>query len=117
MKRVLKEVTQPGLVHPALIPGIGVEQTGKTFSTNRLVFAVAGVLIVNVITWAFISPDAISHIGSVSLAWVTERFGWLFGLLAIAIAVYMLVVHLHHHLLRDLGRIGLHRHGVDEPER
>lgn len=31
--KVLREVT-----HPALIPGIGVEDTGKTFSTNWTVF-------------------------------------------------------------------------------
>lgn len=77
VKRVLKEVTQPGLVHPALIPGIGVEQTGRTFPTNRVVFAVAGALIVAVIGWAIVAPDEISVVGGASLAWVTERFGWM----------------------------------------
>ncbi len=89
---MLKEVTRPGLVHPALIRGIGVEQTGKQFPTNRVVFAIAGFSIVAVIVWAVIAPDAISEVGNSSLAWVTEKFGWMFGLLAIAIAVFMLVV-------------------------
>lgn len=108
VKRVFKEVTRPGLVHPALIPGIGVEKTGKTFATNRLVFALAGILIVSVIAWAFISPEAISHVGTVSLAWVTEKFGWLFGLLAIAIAIYMLIV--------GYTRTGGVRLGADDEE-
>lgn len=65
-----------------------MEQTGKKFPTNRVVFAIAGALIVAVIGWAIVAPDGISVVGSASLAWVTERF----GLLAIAIAAFMLVV-------------------------
>src|SRR5690625_4588138 len=91
VRRVIREVTEPGLVHPALIPGIGVEKTGKKFSTNWAVFAVAGVAVVAVILWAVFAPDSISVAGDTSLSWVIDKFGWLFGVLAVVIAIFMLI--------------------------
>lgn len=108
VKRMIKEVTRPGLVHPALIPGIGVENTRRTFATNRSVFVVAGALVAAVIIWAFAAPQNISDVGETSLAWVTSTFGWMFGILAIAIALFMLVV--------GYGRTGGIRLGRDDEE-
>src|SRR5690625_3780043 len=88
VRRVIREVTQPGLVHPALIPGIGVEQTGRKFSTNWTVFAVAGMAVLGVILWAVIAPNSISIAGNESLSWVIDKFGWLFGVLAVAITIF-----------------------------
>ncbi len=106
VKRVIQEVTEPGLVHPALIPGIGVERTGLKFSTNWTVFAIAGLAVVSVIAWAIIAPDTITTVGDASLAWVTNYFGWLFGVLAIVIALFMLVL--------AYGRTGGVRLGADD---
>ncbi len=106
VKRVIREVTQPGLVHPALIPGIGVERTGREFSTNWTVFAIAGLAVVSVIGWAIVAPDSITTVGDASLAWVTENFGWLFGVLAVVITAFMLVL--------AYGRTGGVRLGADD---
>ncbi len=106
VKRVIAEVTQPGLVHPALIPGIGVERTGRQFSTNWTVFAIAGLAVVSVIGWAIVAPASITTVGDASLAWVTENFGWLFGVLAVVIALFMLVI--------AYGRTGGVRLGADD---
>lgn len=94
VRRVLREVTSSstGLIHPALIPGIGVERTQRSFATNVPVFVIAGAAVVGVIAWAAVAPDTISTAGNFLLAGVTTNFGWLFGLLAIAIAVYMLIL-------------------------
>src|SRR5690625_7875094 len=59
VRRFIREVNEPGLVHPALIPGIGVEKTGKKFSTNWAVFAVAGVAVAAANIWAAPAPDPI----------------------------------------------------------
>lgn len=109
-RRVLKEVTHPGpgLVHPALIPGIGVERTHYNFSTNRAVFAVSGVLIIAVIIWAIIAPDMISTVGTAALSWVTVRFGWMYSTLTIAIICFMMVL--------GYGRAGGVRLGADDEE-
>ncbi|SJM68039.1 BCCT family transporter [Gulosibacter sp. 10] len=92
--------------HPGLIPGIGVEQTATRFPTNTAVFVGAIAVTLGVIVWAFITPDSLQTAGTVSLAWVTENFGWLFGGLAIAIAVFMLYV--------GYGRMGGIRLGADD---
>lgn len=106
VRRVLREVTQPVLSHPALIPGIGVEKTGRSFPLNRVVFVIAAVLSVSVVLWALVAPDSISAVGTASLGWVTTHFGWLFGLLAVAITLYMLIL--------GYGRTGGIRLGADD---
>lgn len=109
LKRVIKRASEaPAAPHPGLIPGIGVEQTGVTFPTNKVVLAGAVAVTVAVIAWAFISPESLSDAGSTSLAWVTANFGWLFGALAIGIALFMLVV--------GYGRTGGIRLGADDEE-
>jgi len=100
-KKVLKEVT-----HPALIPGIGVEDTPRTFGTNWAVFGIAGALVLAVVIWGFAAPDSMGAAGSASLSWVTTNFGWLFSLLAIVTIGFMLVV--------GYGRTGGIRLGADD---
>ncbi|WAC66477.1 BCCT family transporter [Agrococcus sp. SL85] len=106
VRQVIREVTEPGLVHPALIPGIGVERTGRAFPTNWLVFAVAGALVLAVIVWGIVAPDSIQAAGSASLTWVADTFGWMFGALTIAVTVFMLFV--------GYGRTGGIRLGADD---
>ena len=106
VRRVAKEVTKPGLVHPALIPGIGVERTSRVFETNPIVFVIAGLSVLGVILWSALAPDNISSVGDASLGWVTTNFGWMFGLLAIVIFLFMLVV--------GYGRTGGVRLGADD---
>nr|WP_183624243.1 BCCT family transporter [Pseudoclavibacter helvolus] len=104
--RIIREVIDPDPVHPALIPGIGVEETGRAFRTNWWVFDVAGAGVVAVIGWALLDPASISAVGSVSLDWVTENLGWLFSALTIVVAIFMLVV--------GYGRTGGVRLGADD---
>lgn len=106
VRQVIREVTEPGLVHPALIPGIGVERTGRTFGTNWAVFAIAGAFIAAVIVWGILDPASIQATGAASLGWVTTNFGWLFGALTIAITVFMMFV--------GYGRTGGVRLGSDD---
>ena len=109
VKRALKqagEVVNPP--HPGLIPGIGVEQTGVKFPTNFVVLIAAVVVTTAVIVWAFVAPENLAVVGEASLAWVTTNFGWLFGGLAVAIALFMLVV--------GYSRTGGIRLGADDEE-
>jgi choline/carnitine/betaine transport len=94
IKTVIREVNDPGVipVHPALIPGIGVENTGRTFPTNWAVLIIASVLVLAVVMWGFLAPESISVAGSASLGWVSTNFGWLFSALALAVIIFMLWV-------------------------
>lgn len=109
-RRVVGEMIDPGpgLVHPALIPGIGVERTHYVFGTNPVVYAVSGLLILGVIVWAIVQPGGIAVVGDASLGWVTDNFGWMFGVLAIAIFGFMMVL--------GYGRAGGVRLGADDEE-
>ncbi|RKQ94292.1 choline/carnitine/betaine transport [Mycolicibacterium mucogenicum 261Sha1.1M5] len=106
--RKIVEPTPPPLPHPGLLPGIGVEQTGLSFPTNKVVLGTAFSLTVAVIAWAFAAPDTLADVGAASLAWVTEHFSWMFGALAIAVALFMLVV--------GYGRTGGIRLGADDEQ-
>lgn len=100
-QRILREVT-----HPALIPGIGVEDTPRTFATNWTVFGIAGALVLAVVLWGFLAPQSISDVGEAALGWVTHWFGWLFSLLAVLTIGFMLVL--------GYGRTGGIRLGADD---
>lgn len=90
--RSIRTMARDESVHPALIPGIGVDKTGRSFAVNRTVLAIAGALTAAVIVWGFAAPDSLSETGSTALAWVMANFSWLFGALAIVVAIFMLVV-------------------------
>lgn len=106
--RKITEPTPPPLPHPGLLPGIGVEQTGVRFPTNRVVLGVTFTLTIAVIVWAFVAPDNLAAVGAASLSWVTHHFSWMFGALAVAVALFMLVV--------GYGRTGGIRLGADDEE-
>jgi len=90
--RNLRTKSRDEPVHPALIPGIGVDKTGRSFTINRTVLAVAGALTAAVVVWGFAAPGSLSDTGTTALAWVMANFSWLFGSLAIVVAIFMLVV-------------------------
>ncbi|MBG6239248.1 choline/carnitine/betaine transport [Mycetocola sp. CAN_C7] len=92
-KRILSELTEADVsVHPALIPGIGVEDTGRTFPTNWWVFAIAGVFVVGFIGWGLIDSPGMGAVSSGALTWVSTNFGWLFSLLTIFVFAFMMIV-------------------------
>ncbi|WP_413316623.1 BCCT family transporter [Agrococcus sp. 1P02AA] len=111
VKQVVKDLAaprlpEPGVVHPALIPGIGVERTGRVFTTNWPVFIIASVFVIGIILWGVLAPANIAEVGSTSLTWVSTNFGWLFGALTIAVVGFMLFV--------GFGRTGGIRLGADD---
>lgn len=79
-------------IHPALIPGISVEETEQDFPTSRLVFLAALVFIVAVVVWALIDPDSLNSTGVGMQSWVVAHFGWLFTSLVVAANLFMLIV-------------------------
>ncbi|WP_084617915.1 BCCT family transporter [Jonesia quinghaiensis] len=103
-----KAVTPPQVVHPGLIPGIGVEKTGIAFPTNWSVFIIAFAATVSVLVWAIIAPDSIQTTGSTMLTWVIDHFSWLFTGLVIAVTIFMFAI--------GYGRTGGIRLGEDDEE-
>jgi choline/carnitine/betaine transport len=89
----LREVTSPattGSPHPALLPGIGVEQTDRTFGIDKVVFAVAAALVVAVLVWGVADPGSLSAFADAGFRFVTTDFGWFFGILTVAVFLFMM---------------------------
>lgn len=109
-KSFLKKSTDPSLVHPALIPGIGVEATGRKFSTNWFVFIAALAFVALVLIFGLSDREGFRTFSSDALAWVSTNFGWLFSLLTLVVFAFMMWVG-----FSSYGRIRLGQDG-EKPE-
>ncbi|MBD8077996.1 BCCT family transporter [Cellulosimicrobium arenosum] len=107
-RRVMRETTKPSLAHPALLPGIGVESTGKDFTTNRAVFVVAAILTGAFIVWGIVGTESLTTASDAALGWVSSSFGWMFSLLTVVVFLFMLWV--------GYGRYGSVRLGRDDEQ-
>jgi choline/carnitine/betaine transport len=107
-RRLVRDFTEPppSGVHPALIPGLGVEQTGRVFRTDRTVFGVAILFAVAFLAWGVLGGGSLASTASAVLAWVIEYTGWFFTSIATVIMVFMLWV--------GFGRFGRIRLGRDD---
>ncbi len=93
-------------IHPGLVPGISVEDTGAKFPTRRSVFVFALALTLAVLGWAILAPANLNEVGTIMQSWVVTHFGWLFNATVVAIVVFMLVV--------GFGPTGKIRLGADD---
>ena len=89
---IAKAASGERAIHPALIPGVSVENTRADFKTNKTVFAVALASTVGIILWAIIAPDNLANTGSTMRAWVVQNFGWLFTIIMIATTAFLLTI-------------------------
>ncbi|MEW1978799.1 BCCT family transporter [Kocuria palustris] len=95
-------------IHPALIPGLDVEDARDHFPTDKVVFAAAAVLVIGVLGWAIIAPDNLGAIGPQLQTWVVTHFGWLLGSLVALVVLFMLVI--------GFGPTGKIKLGADDSE-
>ena len=108
MKKALRSaVTEPAFgIHPGLVPGISVEDTGTSFPTRRSVFVFALAISLAVLAWAIIAPGNLNLVGTAMQGWVVTHFGWLFNVTVVAAVVFMLVA--------GFGPTGKIRLGADD---
>ncbi|UOQ56036.1 BCCT family transporter [Leucobacter allii] len=97
-------------LHPALIPGIGVEETHRVYRTDRLVFGVAIALTLAFVGWGVFAGDHLAATTRAALDWVVEYTGFFFTSIATVVLVFMLFIGFSRY-----GRIRLGRDN-EEPE-
>lgn len=93
-RRAIGKITPPRRypdnIHPALVPGISVDEQRYRYGTDKIVFWVTAVAIVAFVTWGVISPYSVSVVSSALFDWVITNVGWLFNLVAAVCLVYLL---------------------------
>ncbi|QNA91433.1 MULTISPECIES: BCCT family transporter [unclassified Microbacterium] len=105
-KKIVRDIAAvpPRSVHPALVPGVSVEETGRTYRTDPLVFGIALTLVVAFIAWGVLAGDNLSGTTSAVLGWVVEYFGFFFTTIATIVLVFMLFVGFSRYGRIPLGR-------------
>ena len=109
-RRFLDEITYPHNIHPALVPGISVDDQLNRYGVDRVVTAVAGALILAFIAWGILDTDSLTEISTAALQWTSVNMGWAFNSLAVGLLIYLLCIALSRY-----GRIPLGL-DTDEPE-
>ena len=79
-------------IHPALIPGVSVEDTNASFKTNKTVFAVALAATIGIIVWSIVAPENLASTGSNLQSWVVQNFGWLFTIVMITTTIFLISI-------------------------
>lgn len=96
----------PHDLHPALVPGISIEEQRRRYGLDKVVFAVAGALTVAFVVWGVVSPDSVASVAAAAFAWATRHVGWLFNLVAIVVLVSLLVLAFSPYGKVPLGKDG-----------
>ena len=105
-KRFLDEVNYPHSVHPALVPGVSVEDQKVRYGIDVPILVVVGALIIAFVTWGVISPQSVLDVSGAALGWVMQNLGWLFNVLAICLVLLLLVIALSKYGKIPLGLDG-----------
>ncbi|GAA5144507.1 BCCT family transporter [Microbacterium pseudoresistens] len=111
--KIIEGVTRgPGRdsVHPALVPGVAVEDTGRTYRTDPLVFGIAVTFTLAFIAWGVFAGDNLAGTTKTVLDWVVTNLGFFLTSISTTVLIFMLVVG-----FSRFGRIPLGRDD-EEPE-
>ncbi|HIX01051.1 MAG TPA: BCCT family transporter, partial [Candidatus Nesterenkonia stercoripullorum] len=100
----------PHSIHPALVPGIGIDEQRRRYGIDKLVFAVAGVLTLAFVIWGIVDTASVSTVAFAAFDWTMANVGWLFNAVAMVVLVSVLII-----ALSPFGRITLGKDG-EKPE-
>ena len=106
--QILHEVGTPSrpTIHPALVPGVGVDESKGDFRLQWSVAAVAGCIALGFILWGLIDLPSLQAASHDIFGWMTSNLGWWFKLLTVAVFVFMLWVGFGRYRNIPLGRDG-----------
>ncbi|MEE1618335.1 BCCT family transporter [Brachybacterium sp. J153] len=91
-KRFLDEVNYPHSLHPALVPGVSVEDQKVRYGIDRAILVAVGAVILGFVAWGVIAPQQVFDLSTAALGWVMRNLGWIFNVLAIGMVLLLLVL-------------------------
>ncbi|MCT1691164.1 BCCT family transporter [Brevibacterium sp. p3-SID960] len=109
-QRFFHELTYPHNIHPALVPGVSVEDQRIRYRVDKVILTVVGALIVGFIIWGMINPGQVTAVSTAALNWTMLNLGWIFNTLAVGMILFLLVI-----AFSSYGRIPLGLDG-EKPE-
>lgn len=88
----LDEVTYPHAIHPAVVPGVSVEDQKVRYGIDRWIVGIVGASIMAFVVWGVLDPQAVLASSTTALTWVMVNLGWVFSALAIGLLLFLLVL-------------------------
>ncbi|MGP9787230.1 BCCT family transporter [Glutamicibacter sp. 287] len=107
------DIRRPGYphnIHPALVPGIGIDEQRRRYQVSKFVLCLTGALTIGFVLWGILDPAGVAHIASAAFSWSTLNLGWLFNTVAIITLVSLLGL-----AISPYGKICLGKDG-EKPE-
>lgn len=102
--------TYPHDIHPALVPGISVDEQRRKYSVDKVVFSIAGALTVAFVIWGLVNPASVAEVANAAYGWITRNLSWLFSAVATIVLFTLLAL-----AFTRYGRIPLGKDG-EKPE-
>lgn len=96
----------PHNIHPALVPGIGMDEQRRRYSVDRVVLVVAGVLTVAFIIWGVTNPTNVAEVAEAAFTWVTYNLSWLFNVTSVVVLAALLIIAFSRYGKIPLGKDG-----------
>lgn len=96
----------PHNIHPALVPGIGIDEQRRRYGVDKLVFGVAGVLTAAFVIWGVVDPASVGVVADTAYGWTMAHLSWLFNAVATIVLVAMLVLGFSRYGKIPLGKDG-----------
>ncbi|MDU7103367.1 MAG: BCCT family transporter, partial [Corynebacterium sp.] len=90
-KRILKDIMYPHNIHPALVPGVSIEDQKVKYGVDKPILFVVGGLVVAFVIWGVIAPEQVFDASSTALDWVMRNLGWIFTALA-TFLMFLLII-------------------------
>lgn len=84
-RRFLREVSYPHRIHPAIVPGVSVEDQKVRYGIDKVVLGTSAAAVLAFIAWGLSDAAQVTRVTTAMLTWVMANLGWLFNGIAVVI--------------------------------
>ncbi|MDK8658367.1 BCCT family transporter [Corynebacterium sp. MSK204] len=91
-KRILHDIIYPHNIHPALVPGVSIEDQKVKYGVDKTILSVVGGLVIAFVVWGVLAPEQVFNTSSTALDWVMRNLGWIFTALATFLMFLLLIL-------------------------
>lgn len=91
-QRILHDTIYPHNIHPALVPGVSIEDQKVKYSVDKTILGIVGGLVIAFVIWGVLAPEQVFNTSSTALDWVMRNLGWIFTALATFLMFLLLIL-------------------------